>query len=132
MNLPLFLAIAGAGGIGAALRFLVDGLVRGVFRTSYPLATTTINVSGSFALGLLTGLAVTPFLPHELQLVIGTGLLGGYTTFSTASYETVRLAQERRYASAIANGIGMLVLAVAAAALGYSLGASASALLGPP
>jgi CrcB protein len=57
-----------------------------------------------------------------MLLVLGTGLLGGYTTFSTASFETVRLLQEREYVRAATNGFGMLAAAVLAAVLGLWLG----------
>lgn len=115
----LALAVAFAGGVGAACRMMLDGAVKTRVRTPYPLGTTVINVSGSLALGVVTALAA-PLGPWAV--VLGTGLLGGYTTFSTASYETVRLAQEGRWRAAIANGFGMLVVALAAAALGLWLG----------
>ncbi|GGF24860.1 fluoride efflux transporter CrcB [Subtercola lobariae] len=115
-------AVALAGGVGAVVRFVVDGLIRDHVRASYPVGTTVINVTGSFLLGLITALAVGAALSDDWRLIIGTGFLGGYTTFSTASFETVRLTQTGRYAAALANGLGMLVASVAAAALGYYLG----------
>ena len=119
MTTPLvFLAICVAGGIGSALRFVVDGAVKSRGALPYPLATTIINVTGSFALGLVTGLGANAGLPHAWVLVLGGGLIGGYTTFSTASVETVRLIEQRRWGLALLNGVGMLVVAVAAAALG--------------
>ena len=72
----------------------------------------------------LTGLALGHMLSAEWLLVLGGGLLGGYTTFSTASVETVRLLQQRRYLPALAVGLGMLVASVAAAGLGLWLGLS--------
>lgn len=123
MIAPLvFLGIAVAGGAGSVLRFVVDGAVKARVGGPYPLATTIINVTGSFGLGLLTGLAAAAGLPHEWLLVLGGGLMGGYTTFSTASIETVRLAQQGRIGLTLLNGLGMLVLSVAAAALGLLLG----------
>jgi CrcB protein len=110
-----------AGGLGAAARFVVDGAVRGRIRWPYPFGTTVVNVSGSLLLGFVMGLVLGQGLGAEWGLVLGTGFLGGYTTFSTASFETVRLLQQRRYAAAFANGAGMLVTAVAAAALGLWL-----------
>ena len=123
----LFLAVAAAGGVGAALRFVVDGVVRARIRSSYPVGVTIINVTGSFLLGLLTGLALSRLVSDEWLLVLGTGLLGGYTTFSTASFETVRLLQLRRPGAALANGLGMLVASVAVATLGLWLGTLAAA-----
>ncbi len=117
----LFLAVAAAGGVGAATRLFLDGLVRTRLGGVFPFGTTIINVSGSLLLGVVTGLAMNHLLAPEWSLVFGVGLLGGYTTFSTASFETVRLAQAQRYLTALANGIGMLTASVAAAALGLWL-----------
>ena len=122
MNALLVIAVAAAGGVGAVARLVLDGALRSWLRVGYPIGTTIINVTGSFLLGLVTGLALAHGLPPEWRAVLGTGFLGGYTTFSTASYETVRLAQQRRYRAALVNGVGMLVLALAAAGLGLWLG----------
>jgi CrcB protein len=115
----LALAVAAAGGIGAACRMVLDGAVKTWTKIPYPLGTTVINVTGSFLLGVVTGLAagLGPW-----AIVLGTGLLGGYTTFSTASYETVRLAQEGRWRAALTNGLGMLLACLLAAWLGLLLG----------
>ncbi|WP_231445339.1 fluoride efflux transporter CrcB [Brevibacterium zhoupengii] len=118
----IFIALALAGGIGAVARMLLDGIIRSRVNSAIPWGTITINVSGSLALGLLTGLAGAAIVPEAWQLVIGTGFLGGYTTFSTASLETVRLIQERRWALSLFNGIGTLVVATAAAGLGLWIG----------
>lgn len=126
MTPGLFLLVSLAGGVGAATRLAMDGLIRGRTTVAFPLATTLINVLGSFLLGVVTGLALAGVASSELRLVAGTGFLGGYTTFSTASFETVRLAQERRYLPALVNGVGMLGAAVAAAALGWWLASAAA------
>jgi len=118
----IFVGLSAAGGVGAALRLLVDGLVRSRSKLSFPLATFLINISGSLLLGLITGLTLARGLPDSVHLVLGAGLLGGYTTFSTASFETVRLVQSRRFGAAVANGPGMLVVAVAAASFGLWIG----------
>lgn len=131
MTSPLvFVAIALAGGLGAALRLVVDGLVRSVISrpgrprawAGFPAGTAVINVTGSFALGLLTGLAASHGLPREWLLIAGGGLVGGYTTFSTASVETVRLLLEGRWRAGLLNGGGVLVLSVGAALLGLVVG----------
>jgi CrcB protein len=110
------------GGLGAGLRFVLDGLIRSRSSDRYPLATTVINLTGSLLLGLLTGLAGSHLLSHPGLLMLGAGLLGGYTTFSTASFETIQLLESRRYLAAAVNGFGTLLAASAAAALGYLLG----------
>jgi CrcB protein len=120
----LFTCLSIAGGIGASTRFLFDGAIRSRITVGYPLGTTIINVSGSFLLGLVAGLALGEVVNPQWQLIVGTGFLGGYTTFSTASFETIRLAQERRYGAALTNGLGMLIGAVAAAGLGLWIGAN--------
>ncbi|GAA4685447.1 CrcB family protein [Frondihabitans cladoniiphilus] len=129
MTGPLVWAgIVVAGGLGSALRFFVDGVVKGRLRiprsAPLPLATSVINATGSFGLGLLTGLAAGAGLSNDWVLVLGGGLMGGYTTFSTASVETVRLALEGRVRASLVTGLGMLVVAVAAASLGLWLGSS--------
>lgn len=123
-DLWVFAAVCVAGGLGAALRYAVDAAVTPRLRVSFPVATMLINVSGSLALGLLTGAAAATGLPTVWLLVAGGGLLGGYTTFSTASVETVRLLRAKRYLAAAANGPGMAVVAIAAAALGVALGSA--------
>ncbi|WP_166969788.1 fluoride efflux transporter CrcB [Brevibacterium atlanticum] len=122
MSVLLFSAIAVAGGLGAGLRMILDGLIKS--RTTGPTlwGTIVINVSGSLVLGFLTGLAAQALLPESWHLVIGTGFLGGYTTFSTASVETVRLLQERKWAISLVNGLGTLIVATAAAGSGLWLG----------
>ncbi|MCQ1987243.1 fluoride efflux transporter CrcB [Arthrobacter sp. zg-Y844] len=124
MTPGIFLLLALAGGIGATVRFVIDGLIRAHLKTRFAWATTIINVSGSVVLGLLTGLTIEHFVSTDLSIVIGTGFLGGYTTFSTASYETVQLIKEGRYGASFISGIVMLVLSVAAAVLGLWVGAS--------
>ena len=122
MTPGLLLLLSVAGGAGAVLRFVVDGAVRDLVGARWPWGTAAINVSGSFLLGLLTGSA-TRGAPHELLLVLGTGLLGGYTTFSTASVETVRLVQQHRVTASAVYALGVLVLTIAAALLGLAVGA---------
>ena len=118
----LFLLLAVAGGVGASSRLLVDGIIRSRSRGTLPWGTITINVTGSFLLGLVTGLAAAQLLPEEWKLIVGSGFLGGYTTFSTASFETVRLLQERKPLAAALNGLGTIVAAAGAAGLGLWLG----------
>lgn len=120
----LFVAICVAGGIGAALRYSVDAAITPRLGGSFPAATAVINISGSFALGVLVGAAASAGLPSDVLLIGGGGLLGGYTTFSTASIEAVRLAQKGRYGPAIAYVLGVVVIAVAAASLGIVLGSA--------
>ena len=121
MNAVTILLLGLAGGLGAGTRFVVDGLIRYRLRTALPVATIAINVTGSFLLGLVAGAVIVHAAPPELQAIAGTGFLGGYTTFSTASFETVRLVQSGRTGLALLNGIGTAVAAIAAAAAGLAL-----------
>jgi CrcB protein len=109
-----------AGGVGASLRLVTDGVVRSVAGTRLPWGTLLINIVGSAALGALVGAGPT----KAVGLIVGTGLLGGFTTFSTASFESAALVLDKRWTSAILYALGTLVLSVAAAALGYFLAAS--------
>ncbi|GAA1480762.1 fluoride efflux transporter CrcB [Gordonia sinesedis] len=111
-------AVLLAGALGAVSRFVVDGAVKHRRALSFPWATVGINVSGSFLLGLIAGLVTYHAVPVEWQAIVGTGFCGGYTTFSTASFESVRLAQQRRPVVFAANAFGSLVASVIACALG--------------
>ena len=108
--------VAAAGGIGAACRLLVDGLVSSRASDRLPWGTALINVTGSFLLGCAVALD-----PHG-EVVLGTGFLGGFTTFSAASLETAQMAIDGRRGAAVAYGLGVLVIAVAAASAGFALG----------
>ena len=108
------LGIALAGGLGATVRFSVDVLVGR--RLTNPGATALVNVTGSFLLGLLVGSGAG----DDVVAVLGTGFLGGYTTFSTASAQTATLLLERR--PALVHALVVLAACVAAAAAGFTLG----------
>jgi CrcB protein len=114
--------IALGGGVGAALRLALNGAVHRHVRPNYPVAMTIINVFGSFVLGLVSGLAAGRVIPEQWSLFIGVGLVGGFTAFSTTSFQTLRLLQQRRAWLAVANSFGMIALAVIVAGLGIWLG----------
>lgn len=121
MTALVFTATALAGGLGAVCRLLLDGLIQGRASGRFPWGTIAINLTGSFALGCAMGWVGGELVPGGIAFVVGTGFLGGYTTFSTASHETVRLAREGRWAASVANGLGVLVLAVLAAGCGLAI-----------
>lgn len=112
-----------AGGLGAVARYALDTALSRRIRGPLPAATILINVTGSLALGLIAG-AVLAGADPALQAVLGTGFLGGYTTFSTASYQSVSLALSGRWAAAVVNGVGTLALCLAAALAGLAAGAA--------
>lgn len=116
MSPLLFLGAALAGGIGAVLRYLVDlGVARFAGRR-FPWGILLVNLTGSFALGI-----VTTALP-DAAFLLGAGLLGGYTTFSTAMLDTVALWRDGERPASAFNAIGMLLLGLLAAGLGLALG----------
>lgn len=118
------LLVAMAGGLGAVIRFIVDAQARRFTpHVLIPLGTLIINVTGSFALGVVTGWWAVHTGDPGLKQIIGTGFLGGYTTFSTASVEAARLARAGRGWSVMVHVVGMLLLSVTAAAFGVWLGA---------
>jgi CrcB protein len=119
----LALLVAVSGGVGASARFVLDGALRTRLRWVVPAGTMIINVSGSLLLGVITGIVAFHAAPDDWRIVLGTGFLGGYTTFSTASFETARLVIERKGTASVLNSLGMLVLSVLAAAAGLGLAA---------
>ncbi|WP_316671214.1 CrcB family protein [uncultured Propionibacterium sp.] len=114
MSPPIVLLMAAAGGLGAVARFVVDAVIRSRLRTELPLGTILVNLAGSLLLGLITGLVVTGG-DDRLALVAGTGFCGGFTTFSTASVEIVRLSRARKARHALValglNALGCMALA---------------------
>jgi CrcB protein len=117
--IALWVAVAGSS--GAVARFVIDGAVKGRSDRAFPLGTFVINVSGSLAFGLLTGFVIFHHVSSLWSTILGTGFCGGFTTFSTASFETVRLIQTRMYRSALLNGAGALLLCLAAAGAGMAI-----------
>jgi CrcB protein len=118
---PLFLL---AAAIGAPVRYLIDGWVQGRTAGVFPWGTLTVNVTGCLLLGVLTGLGLYHGLGGGARTVIGTGGLGAYTTFSTFTYETVRLAEEGALDAALRNAGANLLAGLAAAAAGLAITAA--------
>lgn len=118
MSPLLFLAAALAGGVGAVLRYVLDLGVARLAGRRFPWGILAINLTGSFALGV-----VTAVLPDQAFL-LGAGLLGGYTTFSTAMLDTVALWRDGERAASAFNAVGMLLLGLVAAGLGLALGSA--------
>jgi fluoride exporter len=107
--------------VGAPLRYLVDGFVGDRVEGAFPWGTFTVNASGSLLLGLLTGLAVYHAFPKTPKVVLGTGFCGAYTTFSTFTFETVRLIQEGAPGKAFRNALGSVLTCAGAAAIGLAM-----------
>jgi CrcB protein len=106
------------GAIGSLARFHVGGLVAARRPSDFPFGTFVVNLTGGFLLGLLTGLSVT----GDALLIFGTGLLGGYTTFSTWMVEAERLGEDGEWASMWAYLLGSMLAGLALTGLGWLLG----------
>jgi CrcB protein len=116
-------AFVTAGAVGAPLRYVIDGAIGDRTQGAFPWGTFVINVSGSLLLGFLTGLSLYHAFPKTPKVVLGTGFCGAYTTFSTFTFETVRLAEEGALREAFRNATGTLVTCAAAAGVGLALAA---------
>lgn len=128
----ILIVLGVAGGVGSVARFLVDGAVTRRWPRITPVGTLVINVTGSFLLGALTGSISHVTIPHARDLiwVLGTGLCGGYTTFSTASVDTARLWLDGGHRRAARYLTVSVVGSIAAAALGMWLGVALAAAFG--
>ena len=123
MSALAWVAFVTAGAVGAPLRYLIDGVVRRRTEGAFPWGTLVVNITGSLVLGLLTGLALYHNFPTTSKVVLGAGFCGAYTTFSTFTFETVRLIEKGALGDAFRNAVGTLVACVAAAAAGVALAA---------
>lgn len=117
----LILGLIVTGMIGAPARYLVDGFVVERTGSTLPLGTLFVNVTGSFLLGAIGGLALYHGFSSTPRIVLGTGFCGAYTTFSTFAYETIRLVEEREVAAALRVLLLSLVVPTLAAAAGMAL-----------
>lgn len=115
------LLVALAAACGAAARYTLDFFVVTHTKGTIPWGTFFVNTSGSLGLGVLVGLVLFQELPLSYRVVLGTGFLGAYTTFSTWMYETVRLTQEGKWGTAVWNLVGSLGAGTGAAVLGLWL-----------
>ena len=112
--------IAAGSALGGVSRYLVGGMMQKLFDTIFPAGTLVVNLTGSFLLGLFLRFALdTPALTPELRAFLTIGFCGGYTTFSTFSYETVALLEDGQWTRAgVYAGLSVL-LAIAATILGF-------------
>lgn len=117
--------VALGGGLGAVARFAVDGALAERNRSGFPLGTAAVNLTGSFLIGLLlvwvAGYEGTA-IAEPVYAALGTGFLGGYTTFSTASVEGVRLMSEGHWVAGFGHALGMLLVCYLAAFFGMMIG----------
>jgi len=117
---------AGLGGVG---RYVVSMWIQTANGTDFPWGTLVINVTGSALLTVVYGLLDGTAAPSEWRAFLGIGVVGGYTTFSTFSFEAVRLLQDGEWERALAYVVGSVLLSLAGAALGFRLASVLTAVL---
>lgn len=114
----IWVGLVVAGAIGAPTRYLLDGFIQQRTSRQWPLGTLVINVTGSFLLGLLSGLVLYHAFPNDLEVVLGAGFCGSFTTFSTFTFEAARLAEEGAWRQAATYWLLTLGIGIGAAAVG--------------
>jgi len=118
-----YVLIFAGGGLGAGLRYWLQGVVHGRIGADFPYGTLVVNVLGCFAIGLLMVSLEERFLAvPTLRLFLTIGILGGFTTFSTFSYETLALLRDGEFLAGLANVGGSVLGCLAATWLGMQLG----------
>jgi CrcB protein len=120
---PAFLIFVG-GGLGAVARYGLSLAATRAFGTGFPWGTFGINISGSLVMGLIAGFFMSRGAPPEwdnVRLFLTTGILGGYTTFSAFSLETILLWEDGRLAALGVYVFGSVLFSIAALFIGYTL-----------
>lgn len=118
----LLLAAAAGGAIGAAARYLVNVAAFQIFGPAFPVATLTVNVVGSFLMGVVVAVSVPVFDGSALwRTFLATGILGGFTTFSAFSLDAVELVQRQQYVTAAIYVGASVVLSIAALVAGLAV-----------
>jgi CrcB protein len=115
----LFVALGAA--VGAPLRYLIDRAVQGRHDSRFPWGTFAVNIAGSFILGVLVGGSTAGAVPGGLTALLGTGLCGALTTYSTFGFETVRLLEQRATLYAVLNATASIAAGLGAAFVGIAV-----------
>jgi CrcB protein len=116
------LLVAAGGALGASARYLLGLWIASRVGPDFPWGTFIINVSGSFVLGVVLGLVSEGYLCAGARLFLAVGILGGYTTFSTFSYETLELLTDGNMRAFLVNALGQLACGLVAVYLGLVVG----------
>jgi fluoride exporter len=122
MNAALLFSVMAGGFIGAPSRYLLDRAVTSRIDSELPWGTFLVNMTGSLLLGFLTGLVLAHQMGPVPKALLGTGFCGAYTTFSTFTYETLRLVEDGELRQAATNVAMSVVIGVGFAAAGVALG----------
>ena len=130
-----YLWVAIGGALGSVGRYWITGLISAKFGETFPWGTLVINVSGSFVIGIIGALAIPEGRMDSQSRIFATqflmiGICGGYTTFSSFSFRTLQLLQERQWLYAGGNVILSVVLCMIAVWLGYLLGGTFNSMKG--
>jgi CrcB protein len=120
--LQLYLVVAVGGFVGAPSRYLLDRAINRRIESDLPWGTFLVNISGSFLLGLLTGLSLSNHLSPLTNALLGTGFCGAYTTFSTFTFETIRLFEVGQILDATLNAFVSLLVGLLGAGAGLAIG----------
>ncbi len=126
MTLVLYAAVALGGFIGAPARYVIDRAVSRRLESDLPWGTFLINVAGSLILGFLTGLELHSHVGPVTMALWATGFCGAFTTFSTFTFESIRLVETGRYWDATLYVLGSLLAGLLGAVLGLAIGLSVS------
>jgi CrcB protein len=117
------LLVALGGALGSVLRWALSGVVQRAGGSAFPWGTFTVNAAGSLAIGVVAALALERALvPPAARLFTIVGVLGGFTTFSALSYETLALLRDGQWAAAAGYSLGSLATGLAGAFAGYAVG----------
>ena len=119
MNMLIPLAVCLCGGFGASLRYICDTLIKAKWTRAFPLSTFAINVAAGLAAGVAAALYESAIVPDPWHLLLAIGLLGGFSTFSTAINEMVTLARKHHWATAAGYLIASVMAPVLAVACGF-------------
>lgn len=121
--MSVFLVALG-GALGAASRYLLGGWIQGWMGPGFPWSTLVINVSGSLMIGFILGLVESGALSSHARLFLAVGVLGGYTTFSSFSYECIQMLERGNLSMLLLNSVGQVGLGLLAANFGVILARS--------
>jgi len=128
-----YLWIAVGSALGGMARYACSSLIANWFGQTFPIGTLVINVLGSFVIGFFAGLTGPDgrmMVSGDIRQFVMVGICGGYTTFSSFSYQTLTLAQDGEYVRAGVNVVASVVLCLAAVWLGFVSAAAINAVRG--
>uniref|UniRef100_UPI00359C3745 fluoride efflux transporter FluC n=1 Tax=Bifidobacterium adolescentis TaxID=1680 RepID=UPI00359C3745 len=121
MNVFLPIAVCLCGGIGASARYICDSYIKAFWHKTFPMSTFVINVIAGLLVGIIAALFAKSAISGDARLLLATGFLGGFSTFSTMMNETVTLLRKGEIASFAGYFMASVVVPVVAVACGYCI-----------